>query len=609
MKKLYLLFVMLILLTGCRETTDNPQKDDDQDKQPIDVVDDSPVIIEDDTEAPVVTLLGDSIITLEVGSSFDDPGATYTDNVDANGDAHIEGVVNTNIIGQYTLTYSMTDEALNVSNIVTRTVNVVDTTAPVLNILGHINYTIGDGIPSIANFVTATDNYDGDIVSSLEFDFDVEDYLSPGTYVLTLSVSDTSGNTTSADITIEVVGAALDELSSTALAMLQGLVTLFTATPEQIELNEIGKMNYEITEIDDLTGNGYLEDKGSTSSIAFNKVTTPEYIEIVNAYNGSLSTMQTYLSVVLPVLANITEYEVEYTYSGYTFTMIKVNDQQYQISVVGTIMDQPINILIAIDQIALTSNYMYSIQFSTSFATWYYEIDRGLLGIESIVEIKELLGDNYGVVYANGYFINDDGISGFVLKDEMMITRRMYFEFNDNSKGIYYLNDDTGTEKYISLDNKGELVFEYENYQPNVPFFGSEKARWALDKFSGIYTIEFDDTLFSKKFIVNASTEVSKSDTFNIEAKNYSAYLYNTETLVFDEVTSGNWMLRIEKDYDTDFNDYFVFESFMTPTYTYNVKEQVLELELNKDSIDLFSKSILTITKEEILGGVRCYVE
>ena len=64
-----------------------------------------------DTTAPVITLLGDNPLTIEVGSSFEDPGVTATD--DADGDLTssivVTGSVDANTIGTYTLSYDVTD--------------------------------------------------------------------------------------------------------------------------------------------------------------------------------------------------------------------------------------------------------------------------------------------------------------------------------------------------------------------------------------------------------------------------------------------------------------------------------------------------------------------
>lgn len=76
-----------------------------------------------DTEAPVVTLNGEDIITLTVGQTYTEQGATVTDNVDTGLAAVISGSVDTSTAGSYTITYTATDAANNESSI-TRTVNV-----------------------------------------------------------------------------------------------------------------------------------------------------------------------------------------------------------------------------------------------------------------------------------------------------------------------------------------------------------------------------------------------------------------------------------------------------------------------------------------------------
>ncbi|WP_430410771.1 S8 family serine peptidase [Kordia sp.] len=79
-----------------------------------------------DTTAPVITLTGAATITLTVGDSFTDPGATATDNIDGNLTSSIvvTGTVNTSVEGTYTLNYNVSDAAGNAATQVSRTVNV-----------------------------------------------------------------------------------------------------------------------------------------------------------------------------------------------------------------------------------------------------------------------------------------------------------------------------------------------------------------------------------------------------------------------------------------------------------------------------------------------------
>lgn len=77
-----------------------------------------------DTTAPVITRTGAASLTLTVGDSFTDEGATTADIVDGAGTADVSGSVNTSSAGTYTLTYDKTDAAGNHAAAVTRTVTV-----------------------------------------------------------------------------------------------------------------------------------------------------------------------------------------------------------------------------------------------------------------------------------------------------------------------------------------------------------------------------------------------------------------------------------------------------------------------------------------------------
>jgi hypothetical protein len=82
----------------------------------------------EDSVAPVITLLGDATVSIEVGDTYIDAGATAKDNYDGDITSSIvvTGSVDTNTIGIYTLSYDVTDTNGNVASTVTRTVNVED---------------------------------------------------------------------------------------------------------------------------------------------------------------------------------------------------------------------------------------------------------------------------------------------------------------------------------------------------------------------------------------------------------------------------------------------------------------------------------------------------
>jgi hypothetical protein len=90
-----------------------------------------------DTVAPTIILNGPNPMTVECHTAFVDPGATASDGCAGNltGAITVAGSVNTNVVGSYALTYSVSDGSHMVST--GRTVNVVDTTAPVINLNGQ----------------------------------------------------------------------------------------------------------------------------------------------------------------------------------------------------------------------------------------------------------------------------------------------------------------------------------------------------------------------------------------------------------------------------------------------------------------------------------------
>jgi len=148
-----------------------------------------------DTTAPVITLLGDDTVTVEVGSPYTDAGATATDTYDGDVTSSIVTVstVNTAIVGVYTVTYNVSDASGNAALEVTRTVNVVDTTLPVITLLGDNPATIEAGDTYTDAGATATDTYDGDITSSIVTVSTVNTAI-VGVYTVAYNVSDASGN-------------------------------------------------------------------------------------------------------------------------------------------------------------------------------------------------------------------------------------------------------------------------------------------------------------------------------------------------------------------------------------------------------------------------------
>lgn len=172
---------------------------------------------EEDTEDPVITLNGDNPMELEVGDTYEEPGATAEDDVDGDvsDDIDISGSddVDTSEPGEYDVTYTVSDEAGNKAE-ETRTVNVVeadnggdeDTEDPVITLNGDnpMELEVGDTYDEPG--ATAEDDVDGDISDDIEISgADDIDTSEPGDYEVTYTVSDEAGNEATKERTVNVV--------------------------------------------------------------------------------------------------------------------------------------------------------------------------------------------------------------------------------------------------------------------------------------------------------------------------------------------------------------------------------------------------------------------
>ncbi|MCX6973026.1 MAG: SUMF1/EgtB/PvdO family nonheme iron enzyme [Verrucomicrobia bacterium] len=77
-----------------------------------------------DSATPWITLLGQNPVNLFKGGSFQDPGATVEDDVDATKTISGNGTVNPLVVGNYTLTYTAVDRSGKVATPVIRTISI-----------------------------------------------------------------------------------------------------------------------------------------------------------------------------------------------------------------------------------------------------------------------------------------------------------------------------------------------------------------------------------------------------------------------------------------------------------------------------------------------------
>jgi large repetitive protein len=148
-----------------------------------------------DTTVPVITMLGDALVTIECGSQYADAGATAADICDGNitGSISASGTVDTSVPGVYTISYSVSDAAGNQALPLLRTATVADTTAPVLSLIGANPVVLECGSSYTEAGATAADVCEGDLTASVSIYGTVDASVS-GTYEVYYQVSDASGN-------------------------------------------------------------------------------------------------------------------------------------------------------------------------------------------------------------------------------------------------------------------------------------------------------------------------------------------------------------------------------------------------------------------------------
>ena len=232
-----------------------------------------------DTTLPVISLIGASERTIEVGTAYTDAGATATDNYDGDISSNIitVGTVDVNIVGSYTLTYNVKDANENAAVAVIRTIKVVDTTLPVISLIGASERTIEVGTAYTDAGATATDNYDGDISSNIITTGTV-DVNTVGNYTLTYNVKDANENAAVAvtrivkvvDTTLPVisligasertieVGTAYTDAGATATDNYDGDISANISTTGTVDVNIVG--SYTLTyNVKDANDNGAME--------------------------------------------------------------------------------------------------------------------------------------------------------------------------------------------------------------------------------------------------------------------------------------------------------------------------------------------------------------
>ncbi|MCC6144987.1 MAG: DUF5011 domain-containing protein, partial [Candidatus Hydrogenedentes bacterium] len=191
-------------------------------------------VVVEDTLKPVLTVLGDNPLGLEIGDTFTDPGVSVADQCDSTIIPVVTGLVDVNTPGNYLLSYDAQDDSGNPADTVTRTVAVVaeflnfsDLTADVVTYVDVPAFPISATLNGGANITTyewreatrgvvASGSVAGSVVSYNVTPGNGVGQYPVGSYTFTLSVSDDTGTTTSSPIHVSIYNrlSVVDDIES-----------------------------------------------------------------------------------------------------------------------------------------------------------------------------------------------------------------------------------------------------------------------------------------------------------------------------------------------------------------------------------------------------------
>lgn len=151
----------------------------------------------------ILDLIGDSKVTLKYKEEYTDPGAkssykeeNLTDQI------KVETNIDFEHIGTYKYTYDIKYKKQEKK--IERIVEIVDLENPTIKLNGSNTINIIEGNTFKDPGATAEDNYDGDLTDKIEVDSTSLDTKKIGSYKVTYTVSDSSGNKSSVERVINV---------------------------------------------------------------------------------------------------------------------------------------------------------------------------------------------------------------------------------------------------------------------------------------------------------------------------------------------------------------------------------------------------------------------
>lgn len=291
-----------------------------------------------DQTAPVITLVGSNSVTVAQGGTYTDAGVTLSDNVDSPatlaGNLVTVNPVDTNLLGDYTVTYNVSDVAGNPAVEVTRTVHVTDQTAPnAITITPSTNgptnatsvsfaVSFDEAIQNFNNAADVVANESGVSHTGVTITGGPQDYsvsvtgisgngtlslaVSTGSDVKDLGGNDLASSVTSTEVVFDTTSPA-PALSATAAATVGGSFTVDVDTGEDTTDFDASDLTATNGTVSAFTGSGhvYSFSLNPSASPVTVKINAGKYHDAAGNANTASSTLSRNFDSTFPSVLSI----------------------------------------------------------------------------------------------------------------------------------------------------------------------------------------------------------------------------------------------------------------------------------------------------------------
>ena len=470
-----------------------------------------------DTTPPVITLTGPAAVTITVGASYADEGATCTDDTDTNPTLSTDNPVDTATAATYTVTYSCEDDAGNHATEVTRAVIVqeaADTTPPTfvsseLDIdAGVLTITFSETIDA-ANIVPAkmhireSGNYThGTTLTAGELDTDADG--ATVSFALTPSHRAAVAGLAAPELTIEP-GAVRDESGNLIVGTFDASTRTFVdatsiqaqeTQPRDIAFSNDGTKMFIVGDVKDNVNEYTLSTPFDASTLTFVDATSIR-AQDHQPRGMAFSNDGTKMFVVGYLGDNVNEYTLSTPFDASTLTFVDATSIQAQeddarsvafsndgtkMFVMGVVGDD-------------VNEYALSTPFDASTLTF---IDATPISSEEAFPTGMVFSNDGTKMFVIGWeeYVNEYALSTPFDASTLMFTDATSISSEESdSQGIAFSND--GAKMFI-IGVVGDDVNEYELssvYPVTVTRMPPTFVASELDIDAGVLTITFSETI------------------------------------------------------------------------------------------------------------------